>query len=142
MPVKIDIAARFRPLRRTIRSAIVMCTSHQQISSVRALAEIQIVQREGRAGYDRTWDRRHWTGCYLGAQLGGAWADNHFNGQFAGFLIDQNDSSAAVLAGSQVGCDLQFAPNWVIGAQGDGAWTNLTATQSLAGSETVLGAAN
>jgi outer membrane immunogenic protein len=78
-----------------------------------------------------------WTGCYLGAQLGGAWADNHTNGQVAGFTFNENDSSAAVLAGGQVGCDLQFARNWVIGAQIDGAWTNLTATQGLAGSRSL-----
>lgn len=46
--------------------------------------------------------------------------------------------SGAVLIGGQVGCDLQFARNWVIGAQIDGAWTNLTATQGL-GSQSVPG---
>jgi outer membrane immunogenic protein len=81
----------------------------------------------------------NWTGCYLGAQLGGAWADNHANGQFAGFAFNENNSAAAVLVGGQVGCDLQFARNWVIGAQIDGAWTNLTATQGLAGSQAVPG---
>ena len=77
----------------------------------------------------------NWTGCYLGAQLGGAFADNHANGQLAGFFFNENESSAAVLAGGQVGCDLQFTRNWVIGAQIDGAWTNLTASQGLAGSQ-------
>jgi outer membrane immunogenic protein len=80
-----------------------------------------------------------WTGCYLGAQLGGAWADNHTSGQFAGFSFNENNSAAAVLVGGQVGCDLQFARDWVIGAQIDGAWTNLTATQGLAGSQSVPG---
>jgi outer membrane immunogenic protein len=81
----------------------------------------------------------NWTGCYLGAQLGGAWADNHVNGQFAGFSFNENNSAAAVLVGGQVGCDLQFARDWVIGAQIDGAWTNLTATEGLAGSQAVPG---
>jgi outer membrane immunogenic protein len=76
----------------------------------------------------------NWTGCYLGAQLGGAWADNKSNGQFAGFSFNENDSAAAVVAGGQVGCDLQFARNWVIGAQIDGTWTNLVASEALAGS--------
>jgi outer membrane immunogenic protein len=75
----------------------------------------------------------------LGAQFGGAWADNHTNGQLAGFSVNENNSSAAVLAGGQVGCDLQFARNWVVGAQIDGAWTNLTATQGLAGSQGLPG---
>jgi len=77
----------------------------------------------------------NWTGCYLGAQLGGAFADNKINGQLAGFLFIQNDSAAAVLVGGQVGCDLQFARNWVIGAQIDGAWTNLTGSEALTGSQ-------
>ena len=81
----------------------------------------------------------NWTGCYLGAQLGGAWADNHVSGQFAGFFVNENNSAAAVLAGGQLGCDLQFARDWVIGAQIDGAWTNLTATQGVAGSQAVPG---
>ncbi|MFZ2078265.1 MAG: outer membrane beta-barrel protein [Xanthobacteraceae bacterium] len=78
-----------------------------------------------------------WTGCYLGGQLGGAWADNKSTGQFAGFFFNENDSAAAVVAGGQVGCDLQFAPNWVIGAQIDGAWTNLVGSEALAGSAAV-----
>ena len=81
----------------------------------------------------------NWTGCYLGAQLGGAWADNQTNGQFAGFVLSENNSSASVLAGGQVGCDLQFARNWVIGAQADGAWTNLTASRALTGSQNLGG---
>jgi outer membrane immunogenic protein len=87
----------------------------------------------------------NWTGCYLGAQLGGAFGNNQLNGQFtttvAGITtsggVDQNASSAAVLAGGQVGCDLQFARNWVIGAQIDGAWTNLNGSRGLMRSQTV-----
>jgi outer membrane immunogenic protein len=77
----------------------------------------------------------NWTGCYLGAQFGGAFADNQISGPLAGFAFTQNDSAAAVLGGGQVGCDLQFARNWVIGAQIDGAWTNLTGSQALKGSQ-------
>jgi outer membrane immunogenic protein len=77
----------------------------------------------------------NWTGCYLGAQLGGAFADNKLNGQFAGFVVNQNDSATAVVAGGQVGCDLQVARNWVIGAQIDGAWTHLSGSERLTGSQ-------
>jgi outer membrane immunogenic protein len=88
----------------------------------------------------------NWTGCYLGAQLGGAFADNHLNGPLtttgnfdpslggiASFTtaIDQNAGSTAVIAGGQAGCDLQFARNWVIGAQIDGAWTHLNGSQAF-----------
>ena len=77
----------------------------------------------------------NWTGCYLGAQLGGAFADNKVNGDFAGFLFVQNDSAAAALVGGQVGCDLQFARNWVVGAQIDGAWTNLKGSLAETGTQ-------
>jgi outer membrane immunogenic protein len=77
----------------------------------------------------------NWTGCYLGTQLGGAFADNKINGQLAGFLFIQNESAAAVLAGGQAGCDLQFARNWLVGVQIDGAWTNLVGSQAETGSQ-------
>ena len=95
----------------------------------------------------------NWTGCYLGAQLGGAFADNHVNGNFntivpvspngdgtgGGIVIlttplANNAGSTAVTAGGQGGCDLQFARNWVIGAQLDGAWTHLSGSQGINGS--------
>ena len=79
----------------------------------------------------------NWTGCYLGAQLGGAFADNKINGPLAGFLFIQNDSATAATVGGQVSCDLQFARNWVIGAQIDGAWTNLVSSEALTGSQGV-----
>jgi opacity protein-like surface antigen len=54
-----------------------------------------------------------WTGCYLGGQLGGAFADNKVDGDFTGFVFIQNDSATAATIGGQVGCDLQVARNWV-----------------------------
>src|SRR5262249_52380092 len=47
----------------------------------------------------------NWTGCYLGTPLGGAFADNKANGQFAGFVINQNDNATAVIVGGQAGCE-------------------------------------
>ena len=82
----------------------------------------------------------NWTGCYLGGQLGGAFADNKTTGEFAGFLADVNNSASAATIGGQVGCDLQFARNWVIGAQIDGAWTNLVGSEALTGSAAIPGA--
>jgi outer membrane immunogenic protein len=92
----------------------------------------------------------NWTGCYLGAQVGGAFADNHVNGNFntivpvspngdgsGGGIVSlttplaNNAGSTSVTAGGQGGCDLQFARNWVIGAQLDGAWTHLSGSQGI-----------
>jgi outer membrane immunogenic protein len=89
----------------------------------------------------------NWTGCYLGGQLGGAFAVNNLNGNFStlsfipGFgnvnfitPLADNAGSTAVTIGGQVGCDLQFARNWVIGAQVDGAWTHLSGSQGITAS--------
>src|ERR1700758_468876 len=56
-----------------------------------------------------------WTGCYIGANIGWAQAKNRvlldgvedFSGSIDGFA-----------GGGQVGCDYQFASNWVVGIQG------------------------
>ena len=87
----------------------------------------------------------NWTGCYLGGQLGGAFANNQINGQFVtpipvggvGDLITpiaNNAGATAVTLGGQGGCDLQVARNWVIGLQGDGVWTHLSGSQGITAS--------
>ncbi len=60
----------------------------------------------------------NWTGFYVGAHLGGAFSsDNNFSG-----LATGNNSNGRFLGGVQVGADWQFAPNWVIGAEGQYSW--------------------
>jgi outer membrane immunogenic protein len=69
-----------------------------------------------------------WTGCYVGAHVGWGWGRNNHsqtgshnsNGQpsFSGSASGRVDSSGG-LFGGQLGCNYQFAGNWVIGAQGD-----------------------
>jgi outer membrane immunogenic protein len=77
-----------------------------------------------------------WTGCYVGGHVGGDWGHANFvdpNTAFGGGLglfaptgagvgIDQG---AGFLGGGQLGCDYQFATNWVVGLAGDFSWTNL-----------------
>ena len=57
-----------------------------------------------------------WTGCYIGANVGGAWSHEDF-GPFG------SNSDTGIAGGGQIGCDYQFAPNWMLGIQGmlDGA---------------------
>ena len=67
-----------------------------------------------------------WTGCYIGANGGGAWARK--NGTSDGFYAEgewiANPYSLGSLtadgwaAGGQIGCDFQFNNNWVIGIRG------------------------
>ncbi len=59
----------------------------------------------------------NWTGFYIGGHIGGAFDGN--NG-FAGTGNDGNDGR--FLGGVQVGADYQFAPNWVIGIEGQYSW--------------------
>jgi outer membrane immunogenic protein len=60
----------------------------------------------------------NWTGFYIGGHIGGAFSsDNNFNG-----LATGNNSDGRFLGGVQVGADWQFAPNWVLGAQGQYSW--------------------
>ena len=70
-----------------------------------------------------------WTGCFLGSHAGGLWATQKDwivrtpGGDFFGQSLGQHDEHSFV-GGAQAGCDYQFAGGFVIGVQGDGAWTN------------------
>ena len=60
----------------------------------------------------------NWTGFYIGGHLGGAFSsDNNFNG-----LVTGNNGNGRFLGGVQVGGDYQFAPNWVLGIEGQYSW--------------------
>jgi len=62
----------------------------------------------------------NWTGFYIGGHLGGAFAsDNNFSG-----LATGNNSNGRFLGGVQAGADWQFAPNFVIGAEGQYSWVS------------------
>ena len=52
-----------------------------------------------------------WTGCYIGANIGGV--DRRLEANFNFGSIDKN--SWGFTGGGQIGCDYQFAGNWVIG---------------------------
>jgi outer membrane immunogenic protein len=73
-----------------------------------------------------------WTGCYLGAHLGGASQSKDATdpvllvqdnpvfgipGSTVGTTATRVNSSGAVYGG-QIGCDYQFSPSWVIGVEG------------------------
>src|SRR4051812_29338834 len=57
------------------------------------------------------------TGIYVGAHIGAAFGgDNGFNTNIGGLTGSNRD--AAFLGGGQLGADYQFAPNWVVGVEG------------------------
>ena len=61
----------------------------------------------------------NWTGFYIGGHVGAAFGngDNTFNG-----LVIGNNDDARFLGGVQAGFDYQFAPNWVLGVEGQYSW--------------------
>src|SRR2546421_584938 len=58
----------------------------------------------------------NWTGFYVGGHIGGAFGGNN---NFAGF---GGNNDGRFLGGVQVGGDYQFAPNWVLGVEGQYSW--------------------
>lgn len=69
-----------------------------------------------------------WTGCHVGGHVGAVVSQDTSAsselGPSTGF------GSAGFLGGGQVGCDYQFATNWVLGAEGQASWSSLTSTRS------------
>lgn len=65
-----------------------------------------------------------WTGCYIGGNVG--WARVKTEVTFNG-VADFNRSADGFAGGGQIGCDYQFASNWVIGVQGLLDWTSIEA---------------
>lgn len=76
-----------------------------------------------------------WTGFYVGAHVGAGWSDTdwvheHCNcpgganmGEPGQFLTTATGN--AFLGGAQAGYDHQYAPNWLIGFEGQLSWTGI-----------------
>ena len=78
-----------------------------------------------------------WTGCHVGGHLGGVVSDDRTVsalGATVGF------SSTGFTGGGQIGCDYQFASNWVVGFEGQAAWTSLKNTHGASVRNLVTGA--
>ena len=78
-----------------------------------------------------------WTGCYIVGNVGGAWT--HFNSAgvaFAGVPFPSIDfggqNGNSVIGGGQIGCDYQFASNWVVGIQGQGDFGTTRSSNAVA----------
>jgi outer membrane immunogenic protein len=64
-----------------------------------------------------------WTGCSVGGHIGGLWARKEWSDPSFGQSLGGHDAHGW-LGGAQAGCDYQFAGGFVIGIQGDYAWTD------------------
>ena len=85
-----------------------------------------------------------WTGCYVGASAGYGWGREGFGDPFGNFTLNPGDSvnvrSGGALVGGQLGCNYQFASNWVIGVEGQYSWADIKGNSN--GPDIVFGAKN
>jgi len=85
-----------------------------------------------------------WTGCYGGAQVGGGFGQKDLTdtvGTFAGFtgFAAANLNISGYMLGGQIGCDYQFAPNWVIGVEGMASGGNIGGSTAVVQTGPALG---
>jgi outer membrane immunogenic protein len=81
----------------------------------------------------------NWTGCYIGGNVGGGWAkvDQLQVGKVTPPAVfnppgDFGSSTGSnVIGGGQIGCDYQFAGNWVVGIQGMFDFGNIDSQHTL-----------
>jgi outer membrane immunogenic protein len=65
-----------------------------------------------------------WTGCYLGAHVGGGWGHKSWSDPLLGGIQFSSHDVSGWLAGGQLGCDYQTGPV-LYGVEGDYSWANL-----------------
>jgi outer membrane immunogenic protein len=76
-----------------------------------------------------------WSGCYVGADVGGAWPrqDASVTPSAAtnqGALVGSFPNTGNVIGGPHAGCNYQFIPAWAVGLEGDFSWTRLNGDAS------------
>jgi len=87
-------------------------------------------------------ERFTWTGCYLGGHVGGGWARKDitdpvqlvqdsflFPGATTG-VTTVNPSPSGAVIGGQIGCDYEFASNFVIGVEGSASGSTMRSSQN------------
>ena len=80
-----------------------------------------------------------WTSCYAGLQAGGGLGQTNLTDSFgtiaatgAGGFNSANAGIDGYLLGGQIGCDYQFASNWVAGFEGSAGWGNISGSTNVA----------
>jgi outer membrane immunogenic protein len=68
-----------------------------------------------------------WTGCHIGGHIGGVVSEDRTTGVLGN---SRSFSSTGFVGGGQIGCDYQFAPRWIVGVEGQAAWTSLKNTHA------------
>ncbi|MGP0095213.1 MAG: outer membrane protein [Xanthobacteraceae bacterium] len=70
-----------------------------------------------------------WSGCYIGANVGGGWSQLNANDSVTAAALATINGSG-VVGGGQVGCDYQFARGWVIGVEGEFEAADITGSSN------------
>ncbi|MDC7789605.1 outer membrane beta-barrel protein [Rhodoplanes sp. TEM] len=68
-----------------------------------------------------------WTGCYIGAHVGGASMNSSFADFEGGGYFGNNDNGVGAVAGGQLGCNYQMGM-FVLGLEGEGYWSGVKQT--------------
>jgi outer membrane immunogenic protein len=80
-----------------------------------------------------------WTGCYVGAHVGGGWIRDEetnvgtINSANFPFGTVRVNSGSGAIGGVQAGCNYQVVPAWLVGVEGDFAWTGIRETSDTFG---------
>jgi opacity protein-like surface antigen len=77
----------------------------------------------------------NWNGFYVGANFGGVFTQERSSvgSVFLGAPATFSSNPSGVLGGLQFGYNLQFAPQWVIGIEGELDWTSAQGTANAFG---------
>jgi opacity protein-like surface antigen len=77
----------------------------------------------------------NWNGFYVGANFGGVFTQEHASvgTAFLGAPSIFSSTPLGVLGGLQFGYNLQFAPQWLIGVEGELDWTSAQGTANAFG---------
>lgn len=67
----------------------------------------------------------NWTGFYIGAHVGGGWSSADWAHTHDGESHTGSFDGDGFLGGVQAGFNYQFAPNWLIGVEGQFSWTGI-----------------
>src|SRR5215813_15510268 len=71
-----------------------------------------------------------WTGCYVGGNVGGAFAHIDVTDVTSGFSGSRT-SDTSFAGGGQIGCDYQFYNSWVVGIRNMFDGTDIHKTRSF-----------
>lgn len=71
-----------------------------------------------------------WTGSYIGGYVGGAFSTNNYSNTnpFAGTLLNSYKLNSSFIGGYTGGYNWQFAPNWLIGYEGETGYIHMKGT--------------